>query len=182
LKDGSKWKVRDTVLHDNFAGQPDQQAHWIWDRGDVSRDRSFFDYWFHQIKMPQLDEWVKHTNVALREKKQSATNRGEFIKYLGIRLAAVLERRRGGVPQLFKTRGSSVSSSPSGSKAPDEGTISEGGDYYNRFGMTEDRFTKLTTYLRLTEPQQNTVDKVYYESRCIHRPLINQSYNSFIIH
>jgi hypothetical protein len=164
--------VRDTVLHDNFAGQPDQQAHWIWDRGDVSRDHSFFDYWFHQIKMPQLDEWVKHTNVALREKKQSATNRGEFIKYLGIRLAAVLERRQGG---------SSISSSPSSSKASDEGTISEDGDYYNRFGMTEDRFTKLTTYLRLTEPQQNTVDKVYYESRCIHRPLINKSFNSFII-
>ena len=88
--------------------------------------------------MPQLDEWVKHTSVALRGQRQAATSRGELIKYLGIRLAAVLERRQGG---------SSISSSPISSKASDEGTISEGGDYYNRFGMTEDRFIKLTTYL-----------------------------------
>jgi len=42
LKDGSKWKVRDTILHDNFADRQEQEAHWIWDHGDILRDRSFF--------------------------------------------------------------------------------------------------------------------------------------------
>ena len=75
--------------------------------------------------MFQLDEWVKHTSVALRGQRQAAKNREELIKYLGICLSAVLERHREGIAQLFKTSGFSVSSSPSGSKAPDEGTISE---------------------------------------------------------
>ena len=63
--------------------------------------------------MRQLDKWVQNTSEVPRGQKQAATNRETLIKYLGIHLAAVLERHRGGAAQLFKTTVSSVSSSPS---------------------------------------------------------------------
>ena len=72
-----------------------------------------------------------------------------MLRYLGVRLASVLERRRGGIDSYFETR---VGSS--------KDTIFEGGDYENRFGMSKTRFRELTTNLRFAAPAPNTVDQV----------------------
>lgn len=69
-----------------------------------------------------------------------------------LELAAVIERRHGGVEACFKPR--------SANKA--EGTIAEGSDYEARFGMAKSRFVELTTCLRFTEPQTNTAEKVIF--------------------
>ena len=55
----------------------------------------------------------------MRQRRQAVTSRGEIVRYLGIRLAAVIERRRGGVEACIKPR----------SANKEEGTIAEGGDY-----------------------------------------------------
>ena len=34
LNDGTRWKVRDEILSDNFAHMPVQQAHWKWSTND----------------------------------------------------------------------------------------------------------------------------------------------------
>ena len=119
FKDGSSWKVRDDILNTNFADKPRQQAFWIWDINDISLSHTFFDYWVHQIKFSQVDSWVECTSDALRQRRQAVTSRGEIVRYLGIRLAAVIERRRGGVEACIKPR----------SANKEEGTIAEGGDY-----------------------------------------------------
>jgi hypothetical protein len=72
-----------------------------------------------------------------------------------MRLASVLERRRGGVEGCFAARVSSSSSCSSRSY-----TIFEGGDYESRFEMSKSRYKELTAALRFNEPQANTVDKV----------------------
>jgi hypothetical protein len=157
LNDGTRWKVRDEIVADNFGHIPEQQAYWKWNANDVTIVHSFFDYWFHQIKFPQLDQWVESTNIGLRQRKYKSTNRGELIRYLGLRLTGVLERRRGGVDAMFASRFSNAFRSTSNAE-----TVFEGGDYENRFGMSKNRFVELTTNLRFTDPQPNTVDKVSY--------------------
>ena len=63
-----------------------------------------------------IGRMVKYRNKALKGQRQVATARGELKKYLGVSLAAVHKKCQGSVSQLFKTRGSSVSSSLSGSR------------------------------------------------------------------
>jgi hypothetical protein len=72
-----------------------------------------------------------------------------MLRYLGVRLASVLERRRGGIDSYFETR-----------VACSKDTIFEGGDYENRFEMFKTRFRELTTNLRFAAPAPNTVDQV----------------------
>jgi hypothetical protein len=104
----------------------------------------------------QLDEWVQYTNIELQDnRKRKPTNRGGLLKFLGMRLASVLERRRGGVEACFSARVSSSSSSTSRAY-----TIFEGGDYESRFEMDKNRYKELTAALRFNQPQANTVDKV----------------------
>ena len=153
---GYRWVVRDEIRNDNFAHRPRQQPYWKWQGENAAGPHSFYDYWFDQIKYVQLDEWVKYTNIELlNNRKLRPTNRGELLKFLGMRLASVLERRRGGVEGCFAARVSSSSSSSSRSY-----TIFEGGDYESRFEMSKTRYKKLTAALRFNEPQANTVDKV----------------------
>ena len=128
---------------------PVQQAHWKWGTNNPVLVHSIFDYWFEQIKLPQFDQWVSSTNIGLISRRYRATHRGELLRYLGVRLASVLERRRGGIDSYFETR---VGSS--------KDTIFEGGDYENRFGMSKTRFRELTTNLRFAAPAPNTVDQV----------------------
>ena len=75
-----------------------------------------------------------------------------MLRYLGVRLASVLKRRRGGIDAYFQTRVVSSSSSTD--------TIFEGEDYENRFGISKTRLRELTTNLRLSAPAPDTVDLV----------------------
>ena len=67
------------------------------------------DFFLNQVTLSQIDKWVEYTNVELRELRQHLTNRGELLKYLGIRLVSVLEKRRGLVNACFSTINSTES-------------------------------------------------------------------------
>jgi hypothetical protein len=86
-----------------------------------------------------LDTIVEGTNVILQRKGKPKTSKGEFLKYIGIRLASVLERRRGAVRTWFK-------------EGNVEGSVHQHGAYFKRFGMTATRFQALNDCMRLRPP------------------------------
>ena len=103
--------------------------------------KSVSDYFYTLFPMAELKKIIAGTNAMLTEKNKPLTTKGEIIKYLGIRLAAVLERRRGTVRSWFQDGNI-------------ENSIFQCGSYSIRFGMTVTRFQILSESFRLrTRPQ-----------------------------
>jgi hypothetical protein len=70
-------------------------------RTRVDRVEKVEDYFNAMFPLQEVDKIVAGTNLALAAKNKNLTCKGEILKYLGIRLASVLERRRGSVRSWF---------------------------------------------------------------------------------
>ena len=66
--------------------------------------------------------------------------KGEFFKYLGLRLAMACEPKRGAIPVYWD-------------EGLQPGTIYSGGSFGERFGMSSYRFENITQCLSLEDPQ-----------------------------
>jgi hypothetical protein len=97
---------------------------------------SAVEYFYTMFPMKELSNIVQGTNFELASKGKPPTSKGEFLKWLGIRLASVLERRRGSVRSWFKE-----------GSVPD--SIHIHGAYAHRFGMSATRFQVLNDCLKL---------------------------------
>jgi hypothetical protein len=116
------------------------------------------DFFLNQVTLSQIDKWVEYTNVELRD--QYVTYRGELLKYLGIHLVSVLEKRRGGVNACFSTRNATESPRSASVLVDDNKTIFEGGDYEARFGMSKSRYLKLSKCFRINLRKSDDLDAV----------------------
>ena len=156
------WTVIDQLRHDPTAAYNRPNARWIWTHNThIDHDKHpKLDFFVNQVTLSQIDKWVEYTNVELRELRQYVTYRGELLKYLGIRLVSVLEKRRGGVNACFSTRNGTKSPGSTSVNVEDNETIFEGGDYEARFGMTKSRYLKLSECFRINLRKPDDLDAV----------------------
>jgi hypothetical protein len=104
------------------------------------------DYMYATFPMIELDKMVEGSNIKLTEKRKPLTNKGEQLKWIGIRLVSILERRRGNVRSWF-----------------DDGTepdsVLRKGNYAALYGMTATRFIDLNNCMQLRPPATTDEEK-----------------------
>lgn len=103
--------------------------------------KSFFDYFRLVFSMDMIKTAVrginsKLTKVSNNEKKLISC--GEFVRFIGIRLAMTAEPRRGSIDTYWESK-------------QRKGSIYTPADFGNRFGMTRHRFQEITSCLYFNE-------------------------------
>ena len=83
-----------------------------------------------------IEEMLHETNKRLGDKRKTLT-KGEFFKWLGIRLAMACEPRRGPIDVYWK-------------EEYEVGSVFSPPCYNSRFNMTRHRFQEITQYLTFT--------------------------------
>ena len=90
-----------------------------------------------------MNESINASQIAMNLKIPVTT--GDFFSWLGIRLATVIEPKRGGIASYWSTK-------------PELQSIYNEGNYLKRFGMSKTRFEVMLNHLRvgpLVDPQVN---------------------------
>lgn len=92
-------------------------------------DRPIAEYFYLLFPMPIINQIIRLTNLEIRSTEypdylRVDLTKGEFFKWIGIKLAMVLTPLRGGIDAYF-----AVESEP--------GTVYEPGNYGKRFGMSK---------------------------------------------
>ena len=101
------------------------------------------------------------TNLNMARKNLPLLGKGEFIKYLGLRLAMTCELKRGPIPVYWQV-------------GDEPGSVYTGADCSGRFGMTRHRFQDITNCFSFTVPHDGVgADDVselytYSISMCFH--------------
>ena len=142
LPHGRVWAVRDTLLIDPSAKDNVHSARFRWPEAltmvDVKKE---IDYLYQLYPMRGLNQMLAYTNANLHSNGHVLLTRGEYLKYLGLRLAMVCERKRGPIT-IYWEQG-----------VQPGGTIYTGADFGGRFGMTRHRFQNITQCLSFADPK-----------------------------
>ena len=82
------------------------------------------------------------TNLNMARKNLHPLGKGEFIKYLGLRLAMTCEPKRGPIPVYWQV-------------GDEPGSIYTGADFGGRFGMTRHWFQDIKNCFSFTVPRDD---------------------------
>lgn len=150
-----KWNQVENVVIDNDLGVYIRSAKLQWGKlyGSVIPDgiKPFISYFKLMFPWQELNNIVGFTNdyIAL-SRRGSPITKGNFITFLGIRLAMSLDRSIGGVEAYFTSK-------------HEEETIFQPPDYHNRFKMSLKEFQKIDQCFRLDEFIDNEVGEDRYK-------------------
>ena len=113
-------------------------------------EKPIVEYFYLVFPMIFINIILAATNTVLTASNYSEyvkrqLDKGEFLKWIGIRLCMVLTPLRGGIDAYF-----AVGSA--------EGTVYEGGNYGRRFGMPKNRFKAIQESLRFTAEAEHNDD------------------------
>lgn len=131
------WEEIDDVVQEKYPDVFGRKSNIQITRSQDFGVEKIEDYFYLLFPMGELDKIVEGTSEVLIERRKPVTTKGEILKYLGIRLASVLERRRGSVRSWFKDG------------YVEEESIHLNGAYTTRFNMTVTRFQLLSDSFRL---------------------------------
>ena len=144
---GQHWEVLQNGIAIDQKRSYHRQFHLKWPQIIENTEKIPFDYFHLLFPMSKIKDIIETTNQQLESMDVvTKITVGEFLKYLGIRLAMSLSSTVGGYREHWKTT------------AVDNSTrIPE--NYSKRFGMSLKRFEKITQALRL-EPLPATDEQL----------------------
>ena len=147
---GRLWTEIDAVIEQNVPDHHHDSSRINW-RGvpGVEGMRSPEQYFYHLFPMTQLDSMVRATDEVLSGRRLRLTTKAELLRWIGIRAAAALEKRRGPIHDWFEA-------------GEVDGSLQSFGNYAIRFGMSESRFKVLTACLRLRVTPDEDVGDPWY--------------------
>lgn len=120
----------------------------IWPSLFRDEHKHIIDYFYLMWPMDTVQDMIHLTNKGLVAKKKAALTKGEFFKWLGIRLAMAIEPRRGPITVYWE-------------HDIHEGSIFTPPDYERRFGMSRHRFQDITSSITFSERKKEVhVDSV----------------------
>jgi len=122
MPNGVDWEEIEGVTEEKYANRFGKRSTIHMNRTRDYGVENVVEYFYAMFPMAELENMVGGTNVELAIRKKPPTSRGEMLKFIGIRLASVLERRRGTTRSWFKDGGT-------------PGSIHVEGNYSKRFGM-----------------------------------------------
>ncbi|KAL5467723.1 hypothetical protein EMCRGX_G031988 [Ephydatia muelleri] len=131
---GRQWEllpdlVFDPAVHDKFT----QETRIKWNQVEQLKsiqDRTEIDYFFHFYPMQTVQQTLNCMGERLARKRYNPISKGEFFKWLGIRLAMTIEPRRGGIQAYWK-------------EGEDPHTFSLGASMGSRAKMSRHRFEEI---------------------------------------
>jgi hypothetical protein len=135
-----QWAVRqslplDPALTDSAAAPA---VKWPLSSRDKD-DKTFFDYFCLMYPMNGLAQTVASTSQNLEQRSKKPTSTGEFLRFLGLRLAMCATPIRGGIRAYWDRR-------------TIVGSVTPALDFQARFGMSYHRFENLTQCLQFAPP------------------------------
>ncbi|ETO61840.1 hypothetical protein F441_20069 [Phytophthora nicotianae CJ01A1] len=86
-----KWVHRDASFIDPADFVPARKASLHWPSHLQLGERSFASYFYLMYPMGSLQTTIQETNKLLMERRHGVIGRGEFFRWIGIRLATTLE-------------------------------------------------------------------------------------------
>jgi hypothetical protein len=147
---GRKWILGEDIKQDPQTFAYNKPTQFIWeDMPDISR-RKELDYFLQMMPISAIVETVRETNERIKEADGSNLSFPEYLRYIGIQLAHVYDRKRGSLHSSFF------------SDKEIEGTIDLPADYANRFGMSMRRFKQISRYLQLCSKPDRPVSNSHY--------------------
>ncbi|KAF4138211.1 Transposase IS4 [Phytophthora infestans] len=120
---GRRWIHCDAVYIDPADFVSARKASIHWPSHLLLGERSFASYFYLMSPMGSVQTTIQETNTLLVERRQGVIGRGEFFRWIGIRLAMTLEPRRGPLTVYWN---SSVS----------EGSVGTVANFGQLYGMT----------------------------------------------
>ena len=107
------------------------------------QSKTNFDYFSLMYPMCGLDSMLQNTNQnAVANGISQCVSKGEFLKFLGLRLAMACEPRRGPISVYWET----------GSEA---GAVYTGADFGSRFKMSRHRFQDIQKVFSFAPPHND---------------------------
>jgi hypothetical protein len=143
---GRVWSVVPDVTVDQAAedaGGVKHEAQIRWGGRFVNDDgeRTLEQIFYRMFPMASIDQIIAATNVVMKQRNLGKpTTRGELLKCFGLRLAMVIEPRKGGVEAYWNAE-----DSPETTFTP--------ADFQGRFQMSCSRFKRIWSAFRLSPPQ-----------------------------
>ena len=138
---GQRWEDRGEITENiNEPSYYDAGFNW---QDAILREipiKSPENYFYLMFPMTELQGILEHTNrlLTILYPRSSQVSKGEFIKWLGIRLQACLENVAGNFEDNWST-------------AADSNTLMRAGSFGERFGMSRDRWRNIREALRFTD-------------------------------
>ncbi|DBA02317.1 TPA: hypothetical protein N0F65_006192 [Lagenidium giganteum] len=124
---GRKWYPCIEVLVDNGAHERYRRAGLRWPTDLQLGSKDPIKYFYLTYPMETLSSTVTFTNAVLLQKHKLAMTQGEFLRWLGIRIAMAYDPCKGGIKAYWKT-------------ADDEDGVGRARDFGSRFHMSRHRF------------------------------------------
>ena len=157
---GRQWEllpdlVFDPAVHDKFT----QETRIKWNQVEQLKsiqDRTEIDYFFHFYPMQTVQQTLNCMGERLARKRYNPISKGEFFKWLGIRLAMTIEPRRGGIQAYWK-------------EGEDPHTFSLGASMGSRAKMSRHRFEEIQECLAFCSMHDGIAPEdvsVHFSSLC----------------
>ena len=126
---GQTWKVVERVKIDQAASTKDYCTLFKW--SNVQEEMCELDYFLLMYPRQHLSSLLKYTSERLQANSELPLLEGEYFRWIGIRLAMVLESKRGPLNIYW-------------SDIQDPNSVYTPGCYGKRFGMTRKRFQAIS--------------------------------------
>ena len=159
LPHGRQWCKLETLSIDPSIGQRyHSNARFHWPNLVDQHQKTNADYFMLFYPMRGLSNMLMFTNLNMARKNLPPLGKGEFIKYLGLRLAMTCEPKRGPIPVYWQV-------------GDEPGSVYTGADFGGRFGMTRHRFQDITNCFSFTVPRDGVgaddVSGTYILYQCV---------------
>ena len=136
---GRMWKWRESLLIDPSAGgRYNSIPHVRWSHVQESQPKTAYNYFTLLNPMCGLDSMLQCTNNNMNANGLSHLDKGEFLKFLGLRLAMACEPKRGPIHVYWIT-------------GSEPGSVFKGADF-GHYGMTRHRFQDILKCLSFVPP------------------------------
>ena len=132
---GVQWVIKeDGIPIDPAQGERQHEPYIHWPCLLRDQPRRIVDHFYLMYPMVGMPTTLRHINECMDSKGKQHVSKGEFIKWLGLRVAMAAEPRRGPITVYWQ-------------HSFEEGTVFSPADYGTRFGMSRHRFQDITSAL-----------------------------------